>query len=325
MKCFLCPWQSLPVTKLNPEVQAASDVIKGHIEHLCLGDTASALLLLTKQQQIQFVCSLKLGTINQFCLHCFFGEGAIGSRHNSMVCIWQTGLALPSNNNVPTVLCTSEFSLWAGSCLHFPILTSFLWGLCVISGLMQLHDFSTEIDKGHPYRSWASQGCHRKWKSSFQRRHSACILEIHPSQFQAYGSCCLHPNLAAKPSPVTLHCWVLHAGDVTLMPLTRGILFLFQASQGSLVMPKMGCQDLLALKVKPVCRVWLGRRDPREPLDSVTPLSVLTMQAWLRGPPMSKGHSLQGAPPDLFWKLEFLTPAKSSPTSSAVFLSREAF
>lgn len=52
VKCFLCPWQSLLVTKLNPEFQAASDVIKGHIEHLCLGDTASALLLLTKQQQI---------------------------------------------------------------------------------------------------------------------------------------------------------------------------------------------------------------------------------------------------------------------------------
>lgn len=67
-------------------------------------------------------------------------------------------------------------------------------------------------------------------------------------------------------------------------------------------MPKMGCQDLLALKVKLVCQVWQVPRDPREPMDSVTPLSVLTMQAWLPGPPMSKGHSVQGATPRLVLK-----------------------
>lgn len=59
---------------MNPEIQASSDVIKGHIEYLCLEDTASALLLLTKQQQIQFVCTLKLRTIDHFAFTAFLGK-----------------------------------------------------------------------------------------------------------------------------------------------------------------------------------------------------------------------------------------------------------
>lgn len=90
-------------------------------------------------------------------------------------------------------------------------------------------------------------------------------------------------------------------------------------------MPKMGCQDHLALKVKLGCPVSWAHRDLQEPMDSVTPLSALTMQAWLPGPPMSKGPSMQGASPDLFLKLEFIKPAKSSRMSSTVFLSWEAF
>lgn len=90
-------------------------------------------------------------------------------------------------------------------------------------------------------------------------------------------------------------------------------------------MPKTGCQDHPALKVKLGSLVSWARRDLREPTGSVTPLSALTMQAWLPDPPMSKGPSVQGVSPDLFLKLEFVTPAKSSQMSLTVFLSWEAF
>lgn len=90
-------------------------------------------------------------------------------------------------------------------------------------------------------------------------------------------------------------------------------------------MPKMGCQDHLALKAKLVYPVSRVHRDLREPTDSVTPLSALTMQAWLPDPLTSKGPSMQGVSPDLFLKLEFITPAKSSQMSSTVFLLWEAF
>lgn len=46
-------------------------------------------------------------------------------------------------------------------------------------------------------------------------------------------------------------------------------------------MPKMGCQDHPALREKLVCLVSRVHRDLQEPMDSVTLLSVLTMQAWL--------------------------------------------
>lgn len=90
-------------------------------------------------------------------------------------------------------------------------------------------------------------------------------------------------------------------------------------------MPKMGCQDHLALKVKLGYLVSRAHRDLQEPTDSVTPLSALTMQAWLPDPPTSKGHSMQGVSPDLSLKLEFIMSAKSSQMSSTVFLSWEAF
>lgn len=86
-------------------------------------------------------------------------------------------------------------------------------------------------------------------------------------------------------------------------------------------MPKMGYQDHLALKVKLGYLVSWAHRDLREPMDSVTSLSALTMQAWLPGPPMSKGPRIQGVSPDLFLKLEFIQPTKSSQMSSTLFLS----
>ena len=74
VKCLICPYENLVVTKLKPEIQVASDVIKGHIQHLCLGHTACALPLLTKQQQIYFVSTLQLGTIDWFLpSSCFVG------------------------------------------------------------------------------------------------------------------------------------------------------------------------------------------------------------------------------------------------------------
>ena len=90
-------------------------------------------------------------------------------------------------------------------------------------------------------------------------------------------------------------------------------------------MPKMGCQDHPALKAKLVCLVSWVHRDLREPTDSVTPLSALTMQAWLPDLPTSKGPSMQGVSPDLFLKLEIIMSAKSSQMSSTVLLSWEAF
>ena len=90
-------------------------------------------------------------------------------------------------------------------------------------------------------------------------------------------------------------------------------------------MPKMGCQDHPALKAKLVCLVSWVHRDLQEPTDSVTPLSALTMQAWLPDLPTSKDPSMQGVSPDLFLKLEFIMPAKSSQMSSTVLLSWEAF
>lgn len=86
-------------------------------------------------------------------------------------------------------------------------------------------------------------------------------------------------------------------------------------------MPKMGCQDHQALKVKLVCLVSRVHRDLQELTDSVTPLNVLTMQAWLPDLSTSKGHSVQGLFPDLSLKLEFIPPAKSSQMPSTVFLS----
>ena len=90
-------------------------------------------------------------------------------------------------------------------------------------------------------------------------------------------------------------------------------------------MPKMGYQDYLALKVQLGYLVSWAHRDLQEPMDSVTPLNALTMQAWLPGLPMSKGPRIQGISLDLFLKLEFIQPAKSSQMSSTWFLSWEAF
>lgn len=85
MKCLICTCQNVVATRLNPEFRVASDVVKGHIQHLCLRHTASALPLLTKQQQLYFVSNLKLGAIDQFCLYpALLGEETVGSFHKSV-------------------------------------------------------------------------------------------------------------------------------------------------------------------------------------------------------------------------------------------------
>lgn len=324
MKCFLCPWMS-SCDQNEPRDSGIFRCCKRSY-WIPVPWGYSFCFTVTDKAAANTVClHSEIKNHWSFCLHCFLGEGTMGSPPNSMVCIWQTGLALPSNNNVPTMLCTSELSPQAGSCLHFPIRTSSLWGLYVISCLMQLHDFSMEIEEEQLYQSWASQGCHREWKSLFQRRHSDYTLRYILAKSK--------PMEAAICIPVWQQSHLLwhYTAEYCMLGVSlwchspRAFCFYFRPPRGAWL-----CQRRDARTSWPSRWSWCARsgRSPGTPGSqwTVWPLSVcLLCKPGCPALQCQRAIACREPPPDLFWKLEFLTPAKSSPMSSAVFLSREAF